>query len=89
MELLIPQLPLLVQLIRVPLVLRTHGVEVVYGVTVLKEPMEVTRQERLVLISACYALPATTVLDPPSLLTLLSLHLLLLGTTHPSLVLEN
>lgn len=85
MELLIPQPLLLVQSTRVLLVLKTHGVVVVNGGTVLKEPMEVTRQERPVLISACFVLPAITALDLLSLLTLLFLHPLLLATTLLSL----
>jgi len=45
------------------LVLRTSGVELDSGATALEVPSVDTRLERLVLTSACSALPAITALD--------------------------
>jgi len=80
-ELLAQLLLLLVLSTKELLVLKTPGVEVDSGDTVLKELLEAIRLVRLVLISACCALLATIALDLPSLLTLLYLLLHLLVIT--------
>lgn len=70
-----------VQWTRVPLALRTPGVEVDNGVTVLEEPTVVTRLVRPVPTNVSSALPAITALDLPSLLIQLSPLLHLRATT--------
>jgi len=79
---LLAQLQLLLEpLTKELLALKTLGVEVDSGDTVLKVLLEAIRLVRLVLISACCALLATIALDLPSLLTLLYLLLHLLVIT--------